>query len=354
MRKFLGTALASMFILTLAGCTWDDTQSVGSDGIFRITMVPDMGGVNDQSFNQSALEGLYEMRDNTANVQVSYAEPKQFLDFEPILEMHADGPNDLIIAVGNVLSDVIESVASRNLDKNFVSVDASFIEKIGNNVTGIVFKAQDCAFQVGYVAGMTTKTDKVGFVGGMRNPIIDQFQYGYMAGAQYAAKERGVPVEVVVQYAESFSDGAKGKAIAARMFGSGCDIVFHAAGGVGYGVIEAAKEADKFAIGVDRDQSDLAPDNVLTSAVKNVGTAVQLVAKKLMSGGTIGGKLYEFGLKERCVGIPENHKNMSEEVYQKALALAMLIESGDITVPYDAAAFSAFEKTLREGGGRGK
>lgn len=352
MRKFLGVALAAMLVLTLTGCTWSDPQSVENDGIFRVSMVPDMGGVNDQSFNQSALEGLYEMRDNIPNVQVSYAEPKQFLDFEPILETLADGPSDMILCVGNVLADAAETVASRNRDKNFVNVDVAFDKDAGENLTGITFRAQDAAFLVGYAAGLTTKTNKVGFVGGMVGPVIDQFLYGYLAGVDFAAKERGVTIEVFVQYAESFSDGAKGKAIASRMFSSGCDIVFHAAGGVGYGVFEAAKEYDKLAIGVDRDQSYLAPDNVLTSAVKNVGTAVQIVAKELMNGGTIGGKNYEFGLKERCVGIPENHKNMREDVYQKTLLLGELVESGEIVVPHNAVTYKAFKEILREGGGK--
>ena len=172
MRKILGVVLAAMLVLTLTGCAWSDPQSVENDGIFRISMVPDMGGVNDQSFNQSALEGLYEMRDNIPNVQVSYAEPKQFLDFEPILETLADGPSDMILCVGNVLADAAETVASRNRDKTFVNVDVTFDEGAGENLTGIIFKAQDAAFQVGYAAGLTTKTNKVGFVGGMRGPII--------------------------------------------------------------------------------------------------------------------------------------------------------------------------------------
>ena len=257
----------------------------------------------------------------------------------------------MIIGVGNGLADPIESVAARNLDKNFVSVDYDFGENIGNNVTGIVFRAQDCSFLVGYIAGMTTKTNKVGFVGGMRNVIIDQFQYGYEAGVMYAARERGMPIEVIVQYAESFTDAAKGKAIGVRLFSSDCDVVFHAAGGVGYGVIESAKEANKLVIGVDRDQSYLAPDNVLTSAVKNVGNAVQIVAKELLNGGTIGGKNYEFGLKERCVGIPEEHKNMSEAVYQKALELSHKIELGEVTVPYNMQTFEVYKENFLDGRG---
>lgn len=345
MKKLANIFLAGIIIISLSGCSWNDPESVANDGVFRIAMVPDMGGVNDQSFNQSALEGLYELRDETG-AQISYVESKQFSDFALNLDKLADGPSDLIIGVGNVLSDAIEEVSARNLDKNFAIVDYSFGEDIANNVTGIVFRAQEGAFLVGYIAGMTTKTNKVGFVGGIKNVIIDQFQYGFEAGVLYASKERKVPIKVINQYAESFADAAKGKAIASRMYSDGCDIVFHAAGGVGYGVIEAAKESGKFVIGVDRDQSYLAPDNVLTSSVKNVGTAVKLVAKELMNGNKIGGKNYEFGLSEHCVGIPENHKNMPEFVYNKALTLSKQVENGQITVPYDEESFENYKSSI--------
>ena len=122
--------------------------------------------------------------------------------------------------------------------------------------------------------------------------------------------------------------------------------MFHAAGGVGYGVIEAAKDSNKFVIGVDRDQSYLAPDNVLTSAVKNVGTAVKLVSRELMDGNQIGGRDYEFGLSEHCVGIPENHKNMEESVYNKAMNLSKLVECGEIAVPFDEETFKIYKADL--------
>lgn len=347
MKKFLSALIVLLVVINLSGCSWNDPESVANDGVFRIAMVPDMGGVNDQSFNQSALEGLYELRDETG-AQISYVESKQFSDFALNLDKLSDGPSDLIIGVGNVMSDAIEEVSARNLDKNFAIVDYSFGDNIANNVTGIVFRAQEGAFLVGYIAGMTTKTNKVGFIGGMKNVIIDQFQYGFEAGVLYASKEKHVPVEVVNQYAESFADAAKGKAIASRMYSSDCDIVFHAAGGVGYGVIEAAKDSNNFVIGVDRDQSYLAPDNVLTSSVKNVGTAVKLVSRELMKGNAIGGKDYEFGLSEHCVGIPENHKNMDETIYNKAIALSKLVESEEITVPFDEKSFEVYKENLNE------
>lgn len=157
------------------------------------------------------------------------------------------------------------------------------------NVTGVVFRAEESSFMAGYIAGMSTKTDKVGYVGGMKSAINDQFQYGYDAGVAYAAKERGVKIEVMNQLVESYTDAAKAKAIANKMFSQGADIVFHSAGGAGQGVIESAKDNGKYAIGVDRDQSYLAPDNVLTSALKNVDTAVELVCQEKMDGQDIGG-----------------------------------------------------------------
>lgn len=347
MKKFICVFMASLMILALPGCTWDDPESVKNDGVFRVAMVPDLGGVNDQSFNQSALEGLYELRDETG-AQISYMESKQFSDFRLNLDRFSDGPSDLIFGIGFVFNDAIEEIAAQNLDKNFAIVDYSYGDEIANNVTGITFKSEEAAFMVGYIAGMTTKTNKVGFVGGMRNLVIDQFQYGFEAGVLYASKERNVPIDIQVQYAESFSDAAKGKAIASRMYSSDCDIIFHAAGGVGYGVIESAKDNQKWVIGVDRDQSSIAPDNVLTSAVKNVGNAVKIVSKELMNGNTIGGKNYEFGLNEDCVGIPENHKNMDEAVYNKALEIAEMMKSGQIIVPFNAETYKIFKENFNQ------
>ena len=154
-------------------------------------------------------------------------------------------------------------------------------------------------------------------------------------------------MNVSVQYAKSFSDSAKGKAIAGKMFTDGCDVVYHAAGGTGTGVIEAAKEAGKWAIGVDRDQAYLAPDNVLTSALKNVNVAVEEVSKEYMAGQKIGGQTLEFGLTEGAVGIPEEHKNYSDEIYNAALKIADDIKAGTIKVPATEADYNTYVESLK-------
>ena len=200
---------------------------------------------------------------------------------------------------------------------------------------------------VGYIAAMTTKTNCVGFVGGIKGLVIDQFEYGYLAGVAYASKKLGKEINVRVQYAESFTDSAKGKAIAMKMFDE-CDVIFHASGGAGVGVIEAAKETGKFAIGVDLDQSYLAPHNVLTSAIKDVGKAVNLISKNALNGEDIGGKTFSYGIKEKCVGIPEKNPNMNPEVYAAVLKVKDKLAEGKIVPPGTKSDYDEFIKHLPE------
>ena len=126
------------------------------------------------------------------------------------------------------------------------------------------------------------------------------------------------------------------------MYSDGCDIVFHAAGNVGTGVIEAAKDAGKFAIGVDRDQYNLAPDNILTSALKRVDEAVLLVSEEAMNGTVKGGQVLEYGLTENAVGIPTENPNMDPAVYEATMEVQQQIIDGVIEVPYNAETFEAF------------
>lgn len=316
----------------------EDTNTDKSD--YSVSMVTDVGGVNDQSFNQSAWEGLEEFSKKTG-AKVSYLESTQESDYAPNLDKQVEEGKNLVWGIGFAMADAVKESAEMNPEVHYAIIDNAY-DETPENLTGVVFNAQDPSFMVGYISALSTKVDKVGFVGGMHSAVIDQFEYGYRAGVAYGAKEIGKKIDVKVQYAESFSDSAKGKAIATKMYSDGCDIVFHAAGNVGTGVIEAAKEAGKFAIGVDRDQSDLAPENVLTSALKLVNVAIELVSEKAMNGEEIGGKTFTFGLAEGAVGIPENNPNMSPEVYEKAMAIKDKIAAGEITPPNNEETFNDF------------
>ena len=291
-------------------------------------MVTDTGGVNDQSFNQSSWEGLQNFEKNNTGAKVSYLESKQESDYATNLDKAVDGGNKLVWGIGFAMSDAILNSAKANPDVSYAIVDNAYGDDTPSNVTGVMFRAQEPSFLVGYIAGKTTKTNKVGFVGGITSGIHRSIPIWISSWCTYAAKELGKDISVDVQYAESFSDASKGKAIAEKMFSSGCDIVFHAAGGAGVGVIEAAKEGNKLAIGVDRDQAYLAPDNVLTSALKLASVAVENVSKEAMNGTKIGGKTYTYGLKENAVGIPTENKNMDPEVYKAAMAIEDKIKDG--------------------------
>ncbi|MFA9375818.1 MAG: BMP family ABC transporter substrate-binding protein [Lachnotalea sp.] len=320
-----------------------DTSAEGSSDFF-VAMITDTGGIKDQSFNQSAWEGLEKLSEDTG-VEVKYIESKQASDFVTNLNNLGDNGANLLWGIGYACADAILEAAGTNPDISYAIVDNSY-EETPENVTGVMFRAQEPSFMVGYIAGRTTTTDQVGFIGGIQSGLLDQFQYGYEAGVQYAAKELGKEITVSVQYAESFSDAAKGKAIAAKMYTDGCDVIYHAAGGTGTGVIEAAQEADKWVIGVDRDQAYLAPDNVLTSALKLVGKAVSDVSQEAIDGKEIGGKTYTFGLKEECVGIPEENPNLADDVYTDTLAIADKIIAGEITPPDSEVAFDQFVSGL--------
>lgn len=322
-----------------------ESSSTASQKDFKIAMVTDTGGVNDQSFNQSSWEGLQQLGKDTG-AKVSYQESKQESDYATNLDKAADDENKLIWGIGFAMADAVTNAAKANPDISYAIIDNAY-EKTPSNVTGVVFRAQEPSFLVGYIAGKTTKTNKVGFVGGIKGVVIDQFEYGYRAGVAYAAKELKKKIDIESQYAESFVDSAKGKAIATKMYSDGCDIVFHAAGNVGVGVIEAAKEAKKLVIGVDKDQSYLAPDYVLTSAMKLVNKAIEIVSKDAMNGKQIGGQTYNFGLTEDAVGIPTTHKLMSDDTYNAAVALEGKIKDKSITPPANKDEFTKFQATLK-------
>ena len=304
----------------------------------RVAMVTDVGGVNDQSFNQSAWEGL-QRAEKDFGAKVAYKESKQDADYAPNMETLTDAEFDLIWGIGFLMGDAIKATAQINPDQKYAIIDFAYGDETPKNVAGIVFQEEQPSFLV-YIAGKMTKTNRVGFVGGIKFPLIERFEYGYMAGVKMANPK----CEVLSQYAESFTDAAKGKAIANNMYQKGADIVFHASGGVGDGVIEAAKEKGKWAIGVDKDQNFLAPDNVLTSAMKRVDNAIYDVVRKLKAGQWNGGETVVYNLSNEGVGIaPTSNKHVPANILNEVDQLTARIKKGEFKVPSTKAEYDAFK-----------
>ena len=333
-----------LFFAVKTGCKI--AAGVDDDKRFFTAMITDGGGINDQSFQQSSWEGMKKFSKDT-NSRVSYVECPQTSDFLINIDKLADEHTDLIWGIGYKLADTIELAAKTNPELNYAIADFSFGDKTPENVTGVIFRSEESSFLVGYIAALMTKTNSVGFVGGIKGMVIDQFEYGYRAGVAYGAKQIGKNIDVKVQYAESFTDSAKGKAIAIKMFDD-CDIIFHAAGGAGVGVIEASKETGNFAIGVDLDQSYLAVDNILTSAIKDVGKAIQIVSTKALNGENIGGKTFSFGIKEGCVGMPENNPNIPKNVYENSMLIKDKISEAKIIPPGTLESYNKFMESLSD------
>ena len=278
-----------MTALSVVGCGSDNNSS--NDKGLKITMVTSVGGVTDGSFNQSAWEGL-QKAEKDLGIKASYIESKQEADYVTNLEQAVDGGNDLILATGFPMQAALLKAAKNYPDQKFAIVDVDYGDKTPENVVCISFNEEQSGYVVGLVAGKMTKTNTVGFVGGMDNVVIKKFQIGYEAGVKAANPD----AKVLSQYVNSFADQAKGKSIASQMYNNNADIIFACAGDSGVGVLECAKETGKFAIGVDRDQNDIAPENILTSAMKKVNEGVFNVVKDLSEGNFDGGKTLVGGV----------------------------------------------------------
>jgi basic membrane protein A len=261
-------------------------------------MVTDVGGLGDKSFNDSAHRGLVEAG-MKFHARVTVLQSHAFTDYEPNLSTLAQQKNDLVVAVGFLMHDAVDSVAPRFSNTHFAIID-SVVDR--PNVTSVTFKEEESSFLAGVAAALATKKTAVAFLGGIDSPLIQKFLAGYEAGAESANPR----LKVLVKYTGSFDDVAAGKEYASLLFQQGADIIYVAAGKCGIGAIDEVKSmpAGNYIIGVDSDQDSLAPGKVLTSALKHVDNAVFALASDVATGKTLSPHVV-LGLKEGGVGITD-------------------------------------------------
>lgn len=335
-------ALATFLILSasmIVGCgNKNNNKTQGenaSNKIYRIGMITDTGGVNDESFNQSTWKGLQKIKkDYGDKVEVKYLESKQDAEYTPNIETFIDEDMDLIIGVGYKLKSAMTQASNNYPDNNFAIVDEVVDAK---NIDSLIFEDNVSSYLTGLIAGKMTKTGKVAFIGGIENEVLAKFEYGFKAGVL----DSNPNAKISTQYTNSFSDAALGKSIANQMYNKGVDIIFTAAGACGTGAIEAAKENNKMAIGVDQDQNSLAPKNVITSAMKNVDIAVYDISKSIIEGKYEGGKIIINTLSTGGVGIaPTTKDNVPEDTLKYVGDIEEKIKAGEITVPANKVEFN--------------
>ncbi len=297
MRKLFITMLA-MATLFLAACGGkkEEGKEVAAESKLNVGIVLSIGGLGDKSFNDSAYRGLEEAKKDLG-INFKYVEPASPAEDEQYLREFAENNYDLVIAVGFLMKDATEIVA-----KDFPNVKFAIIDETVDlpNVTSLLFAEDEGSFLVGALAAMMSETGTVGFVGGMEVPLIQKFQAGYEAGAKYVNPEIKT-LSIYTSGPNPFNDPVRGKENALSLIKQGADVVYHAAGGTGVGVIDAAKEAGVYAIGVDSNQDAVAEGVVLTSMLKNVDVAVYNTVKAVQDGNFKGG-IERLGVAEGGVG----------------------------------------------------
>ncbi len=299
---------------------------------YKIAIVFDVGGLGDKSFNDSAYEGLKRVQKDLGAV-TKYAESRTPSDYEPNLSAFAKEGYDMVWAIGFLMADAIEKVSVQYPNTKFGIIDnswdADWYAK-HPNVMSVMYRENEGSFLMGVLAAMTTKSKVIGFIGGMEFPVIWRFEAGFKMGVQAVDKN----ITLLRSYAGSFNDPAAGKAIAKSFIIKKADVIYHASGGTGIGMFEAANETKNvWVMGVDSDQYELSPKWTLSSMIKRVDNGVFMGSKNLVDGKFKAGVTY-LGLKEQGVGMaPTTAKNTAAGAIAKANAWASMIINGQKVVP---------------------
>ena len=324
MKKILAMILALVMCFSLVACGGSDTGADDGAVKIKIGMVTDTGGINDQSFNQSTWEGLNQLDPN--EFEIAHLVSETDADYDTNIQTFIDDGYDLILCTGFKLAEATKKAAEANPDQKFAIIDDASIDL--PNVACLMFAQEQASYLVGIVAGMTTKTNTVGYVQGMVSDNMNLFGIGYIAGVLAAN-----PEATVLQYnANSFVDSAAGSTAVANFVTQGADIVYHAAGGVGSGVITGCQENNIYAIGVDTDQSHLAPETVLTSAMKRVDIASQDVAKAVKNGTYTPGVI-TYDINNGGVDIAPTQTLLTADVIAAVEEAKAALQSGEVVVP---------------------
>ena len=311
MMKMMAVASASALALVACGSTdpGSTPDASGTSGgsatakALKVGLAYDIGGRGDQSFNDAAAAGLDKAKSElgATGQEAEAGNGEAESAKEDRLRTLAQAGYSPVIAVGFAYASAVDKVAAEFPEIKFAIVDNAKGEKTPDNVSNLLFAENEGSFLVGAVAALKSKSNNIGFIGGVQVPLIQKFEAGYVAGAKAVKPDIKIQIKYLTQVPDfsGFADPAKGKTAAEGMLDAGADVVYHAAGGSGGGVFEAVKAANKMAIGVDSDQAKTAPadvsDIIITSMIKRVDVAVFDFVKAVQDGSVKGGdKIYDL------------------------------------------------------------
>lgn len=340
MKKIIPILCITVLGILMQGCTpepFPEFTDPSADDVFRIIMITDVGGLGDKGFNDAGWAGCQEakrkLEEQGVRCETLVIESREQTDYVDNVSLAAERA-DVVVALGFLMTDVVEQVAAQYPDRPFILTDGR-VE--APNVVSVIFKEEEGGFLAGLLASFVTQTNIIGVLPGMEIPPVMAFKSGYEAGAQTGSVLQNKNVKVLSSTIGSFTDPVKGKNLAQQLLSQKADILFHLSGISGLGVIKAVEEAATrcFAIGVDINQDDVAPGKVLTSVLKKndqvVSDQIMAVYKDEFKGG-----VFEVGVKEGYIGLTEM-KHTKQVVPPTAMAALegaeKLISAGHIDIP---------------------
>lgn len=320
-KKLVGSLLAAVLLAAPAMAQEE----------FRPAVVFDMGGKFDKSFNEGVWNGVKRFMDETG-VEVMEFEVTNETQREQAITRMAQRGATLILGVGFAQADAIDKIAAEYPDKEFAIIDVYWLDR--PNLRQYRFEEHEGSYLVGVAAAMASETSTVGFVGGMDVPLIRKFACGYVQGVKDTNPDATVLQNMTGTTPAAWNDPTRGAELARSQIDRGADVVYHAAGGTGLGVIRAVADEGKLAIGVDSDQYQVAPGSVLTSMLKRVDVAAYDTLMDAMNGEFTSG-IVSLGLEEGGVDYVADENNaelMTEEIRAALEEAKAKIISGEIEV----------------------
>lgn len=368
-KKLLSLLAVSAVTLGLfAGCGNSSStgDATGTDAKIKVGMVTDSGTIDDKSFNQGTWEGIEKAQKDFNLDEPKYLKPTGETKADYLKEIGNlyDAGYRLIAAPGFKFETAIFDAQDKYKDAKFVIIDGTPNDgdeknpttKVGDNAVSILFAEEQAGFVAGVAASVELKEGSLGFIGGMKIPSVQKFNWGFQQGIAYANANLGTNMTLDkenVIYQGTFNDVAAGTQLANAMYDRGVKAIFCAAGGVGNGVITAAKTQadagkDVWMIGVDRDQYDdgiysEGKSVVLTSAIKKVDSASYNMIKELLDGNFPGGQTLTFDISKDAVGIPAENPNLSDDTMKVVDDIYTKLKDGSITVKNNNDDGSLFE-----------
>lgn len=312
------------------------SSDANADGGYELALVTDLGTIDDKSFNQGAWEGLKKYAEENG-ISYKYYQPQEGTtdSYIETIGLAIEGGAKLVVCPGFLFEEPVYTVQKQYPDVHFILMDgephdADYNYETAENVMPILFQED----QAGYLAGYAVVKDgytKLGFMGGMAVPAVIRYGYGFVQGADAAAQELGVDVEMMYNYTGNFSATPEAQAMAASWYQNGTEVIFGCGGQVGNSVMAAAEEAGAKVVGVDVDQSSES-DTIITSAMKKLSVSVYDGIKAYYDGSFPGGKTTVFTAENDGVGLPMETSKFEKFTQADYDALFAKLQGGEITI----------------------